>query len=80
MGKIATLFYSKWNIPNNIGAIDGKRIVMQKPAGAGSQFHDYKGNEGIIALVIAGPEYECLYVDEELTAETPINMLGTVVL
>ena len=26
--QIATLFYSKWNIPNNIGAIDGKRILI----------------------------------------------------
>jgi hypothetical protein len=50
--EIAELFYSRWNIHNNIGAIDGKRIVMQKPAGA--QFHDYKGNESIIALVMAG--------------------------
>jgi hypothetical protein len=55
--EIAELFYSRWNIPNNIGAIDRKRIVMQKPAGTGSQFHDYKGNESIIALVMAGPEY-----------------------
>ena len=52
--EIAELFYSRWNIPNNIGAIDRKRIVMQ---GTGSQFHDYKGNESIIALVMAGPEY-----------------------
>ena len=29
--EIATLFNSKWNIPNNIGAIDGKRILIQKP-------------------------------------------------
>ena len=69
--KIAELFYSKWNIPNNIGAIDGKRIVMQKPAGAGSQFHDYKGNESIIALVMAGPEYECLYVDVGTNGRNP---------
>ena len=61
--KIAALFYSKRNIPNNIGAIDRKRIVMQKPKGARSQFHDNKGNESIIALVMAGTEYECLYVD-----------------
>ena len=60
--EIAELFNSKWNIPNNIGAIDGKRILIQKPAYAGSHFHDYKGNESIIALVVSGPDYECLYV------------------
>jgi hypothetical protein len=46
-------------------------IVMQKPAGAGSQFHDYKGNESIIALVMAGPEYECLYVDVGTNGRNP---------
>ena len=47
----------------HFGAIDGKRIVILKPAHSGSHFHDYKGNESIIALVVAGPEYECLYAD-----------------
>ena len=69
--EIAELFYSRWNIPNNTGAIDGKMIVMQKPAGAGSQFHDYKENESIIALVMAGPEYECLYVDVGTNGRNP---------
>ena len=61
--EISELFYSRWNITNNFGAIDGKRILIQKPAYAGSHFHDYKGNESIIALVVSGPDYECLYVD-----------------
>ena len=61
--EIATSFYSKWNIPNNIGAIDGKRILIQKPLNAGSHFHDNKGNESVIALIMSGPSYECLYAD-----------------
>ncbi|PFX33921.1 hypothetical protein AWC38_SpisGene1062 [Stylophora pistillata] len=61
--EIAELFHLRWNIPNNIGAIDGKRILIQKPAYAGSHFHDYEGNESIIALVVSGPDYECFYVD-----------------
>ena len=68
--EIAALFYSKWNIPNNIGAIDGKRILFQKPPNAGSHFHDYKRNESVIALIgfvdrwsVAGPSYECLCAD-----------------
>jgi hypothetical protein len=49
-----------------------KRIVMQKPAGVGSQFHDYKGNESIIALVRAGPEYhECVYIDVGTNGRNP---------
>ena len=71
--EIAELFYSRCNIPSNIGAIDGKRIVIQKPAGAGSHFHDYKGNESIIALAMAGPEYKCLYVDVGTNGRNPIG-------
>ena len=69
--EIAELFNSRWNIPNNIGAIDGKRILIQKPAYAGSHFHDYRGNESIIALVVSGPDYECLYVDVGTNGRNP---------
>ena len=33
--EIAELFYTRWNIPNNFGAIVGKQILIQKPACAG---------------------------------------------
>ena len=52
--EIATSFYSKWNIPNTIGTIDGKRILIQKLPNAGSH---------VIALIMSGPSYECLYAD-----------------
>ena len=32
---------------------------------------DYKGNESIIALVMAGPEYECLFVDVGTNGRKP---------
>jgi len=69
--EIAQLFHSRWNIPNNIGAIDGKRILIQKPEYSGSHYHDYKGNESIIALVVAGPDYECLYIDVGTNGRNP---------
>ena len=69
--EIANLFLSRWNIPNNIGAIDGKRIVIQKPAHSGSRYHDYKGNESIIALVVSGPDYECLYAHVGTNGRNP---------
>ena len=61
--KISNLFYSTWNIPNNIVAIGGKRILIHKPPNAGSHFHDYKWNESVIALIMSGASYECLYAD-----------------
>lgn len=57
------LFFSKWNIPNNIGAIDRKQILIQKPPNAGSHVHDYKGNESVIGLIMSGPSQEGLYAD-----------------
>jgi len=36
-------FEERWNFPNGIGAVDGKRIVIQQPANTGSHFYDYKG-------------------------------------
>ena len=69
--EIAEMFNSTWNILNNFGAINGKQILIQKPAYAGSHFHDYKGNEIIIALVVSGPDYECLYVDVGTNARNP---------
>lgn len=40
--KIARQFEERWNFPNCLGDIDGKHIVMQPPASAGSHFYNYK--------------------------------------
>ena len=69
--EIADPFHSRWNIPNNYGAIDGKRMGIRKPAHAGSHFHYYKGYESIIALVVTGPDYDCLYVDFGTNGRNP---------
>ena len=58
---ISEKFASKWHFPNGIGAIDGKRIVIQQPANSGSHYYDYKGNNSIILLAVFGPDYECLW-------------------
>ena len=58
---IASKFAAKWNFPNGIGAIDGKRILIQQPANSGSHFYDYKGHNSIILLAVFGPDYECLW-------------------
>ena len=72
--EIVTLFFSKWNIPNNI--VDGKRILIQKPPNAGSHFHDYKENESVIALIMSGPSYECLYADVGTNGRTQTDTHG----
>ena len=59
--KIAKQFYDHWNFPNALGTIDGKHITIQKPAGGGSFYYNYKHTHSVVILPISGPNYECLY-------------------
>ena len=59
--KIAKQFCDHWNFPNALGAIDGKHITIQKPAGGGSFYYNYKHTHSVVILAISGPNYECLY-------------------
>lgn len=35
-------FFKRWNIPNCIGAVDGKHIPIQAPAHTGTDYFSYK--------------------------------------
>ena len=61
--KICETFQSRWNFPNCLGAIDGKHIQIRPPPGTGSEYFSYKKTFSILLLPIAGPDYECYYVD-----------------
>ena len=61
--EIAKQFYDRWNFPNALGAIDEKHITIQKPAGGGSFYYNYKHTHSVVLLAVAGPNYECLYAD-----------------
>ena len=69
--KIAELFERRWNFPNGIGAIEGKRIIIQQRCNSGSHYLDYKDHYSVILLAVFGPNYECLWADIGTNGRTP---------
>ena len=60
---VAEGFNSLWNFPMCVGALDGKRVLIQKPANTGSQFYDYKGHFSVILMALVDADYRFLYID-----------------
>ena len=61
--EIAKQFYDRWNFPNAVGATDGNHIIIKEPAGGSLVYSNYKYTDSVNILVVAGPNYECLYAD-----------------
>lgn len=60
---IARQFEERWNLPNCIGAGDGKHIRVRCPSNTGSDFYNYKSFFSIVLLAFVGPQYQFLYID-----------------
>lgn len=61
--EIAARYYSKWNFPQCLGAIDGKHIVLQAPMNTGTEYFNYKGTFSIVLLAVVDADYSFIYVD-----------------
>lgn len=61
--KISHEYFAKWNFPICIGALDRKRVLLEKPTNSGSQYYGYKGHYSMILLALVDADYSSLYVD-----------------
>jgi DDE superfamily endonuclease len=61
--KLSKKFNSRWNLPNCVGAMDGKHIKIKAPRNSGSKFFNYKGYYSIILFAVADANYKFSYVD-----------------
>lgn len=54
--NVANEYFEKWNMPNCLGAVDGKHVKIKCPPGGGSLYYNYK-----VCLAVFG-----FYIENEL--------------
>jgi len=60
---IARRFKERWQFPHCIGALDGKHIMIKKPAKSGSSFFSYKQIFSVVLIATVDADYKLITID-----------------
>ena len=60
---ISKMFEDRWQLPNCIGAADGKHVRILHPKHSGSEFYNYKGYYSIVLMAVVDADYKFTYAD-----------------
>ena len=60
---MAAEFGDRGNIPNGLGAMDGKHILIKPPLKSGSLYYNYKETFSIVLLVVVVADLRVIYAD-----------------
>jgi len=60
---IANGFNDQWNLPNCLGAVDGKHVSIKKPPHTGLYYYNYKKIFSIVLMVVVNSNYEFIMAD-----------------
>lgn len=61
--EVSDGFWTTWNMPHCIGAVDGKHFRITRPPSSGSYFYNYKHYYSLVLMAMVDSQYRFLYID-----------------